>query len=89
MRLADTKSVNAVYPELQKAIDQAQAVPQPDENGVFNAVVVLGTWMRTLPDSLAANKKTIAEYLANLASKLPKDKWGKTLAVIKELNAPR
>jgi hypothetical protein len=89
MRLADAKSVDTVYPELEKAIDQAQAVPQPNENGVFNAVVVLGTWMRTLPDSLAANKKTIAEYLTSLASKLPKDKWGKTLAVIKELNAPR
>ena len=64
-------------------------MPQPNENGVFNAVVVLGTWMRTLPDSLAANKKTIADYLTSLASKLPKDKWGKTLAVIKELNASR
>jgi len=89
MRLADAKSVNAVYPELQKAIDQAQAMPQPNENAVFNAVVVLGTWMRTLPDSLGANKKTIADYLDNLASKLPKDKWGKTLAVLKELNASR
>jgi hypothetical protein len=89
MRLADAKSVNAVYPELQKAIDQGQAAPQPNENPVFNAVVVLGTWMRTLPDSLAANKKTIGAYLANLASKLPKDKWGKTLAVIKEINASR
>ncbi|HEX9281166.1 MAG TPA: hypothetical protein VF878_01695 [Candidatus Udaeobacter sp.] len=89
MRLADSDSVNAVYPELQKTIDQAQAMPQPNENAVFNAVVVLGTWMRTLPDGLAAKKKTIADYLDNLASKLPKDKWGKTLAVIKELNAPR
>ena len=89
MRLADAKSVNTVYPELKKAIDQEQAVPQPNENGVFNAVVVLGTWMRTLPDSLAANKKTIADYLANLASTLPKDKCGKTLAVLKELNASR
>jgi hypothetical protein len=89
MRLADAKSVNAVYPELQKAIDQAQAMPQPNENAVFNAVVVLGTWMRTLPDSLAANKKTIADYLDNLALKLPKDKWGKTLAVLKELNGSR
>jgi hypothetical protein len=87
MRLADPDSVNAVYPELQKAIDQGQAGSQPNENAVYNAVVVLGTWMRTLPDSLAANKKTIADYLDNLASKLPKDKWGKTLGVIKELNA--
>src|SRR4029077_17299500 len=39
MRLADPDSVNAVYPELQKAIDQGQAAPQPNENPVFNAVV--------------------------------------------------
>ncbi len=89
MRLADPDSVNAVYPELQKTIDQAQTAPKPNENAVFNAVVVLGTWMRTLPDSLASNKKTIADYLNTLTPKLPKDKWGKTLAVIKELNGPR
>jgi len=87
MRLSDLASVNAVYPELQKTIDQAQAAAQPNENAVFNAVVVLGTWMRTLPDTLASNKQAIADYLATVASKLPKDKWGKTLAVIKELNA--
>jgi hypothetical protein len=89
MRLADADSVNTVYPELKKAIDQAQAARPPNENAVYNAVIVLGTWIRTLPDSLSADKKTIADYLNNLASKLPKDKWGKTLAVIKEVNAPR
>ncbi|MFL6500229.1 MAG: hypothetical protein ACJ8LL_05875 [Candidatus Udaeobacter sp.] len=89
MRLADPGSVKVLYPELQKAIEQAQAVPQPNENAVFNAVVVLGTWTRTLPDSLASTKKTIAEYLNDLGSSLPKDKWVKTVAVIKELNASR
>lgn len=88
MRLSDHESIKAVLPELQAAIDRERNAPVANGNAVYNSVVILGTWMRTLPGSLSPEKAAIANYLKDLQPKLTaKANWDKTQALIKELNA--
>lgn len=88
MRLSDAESIKTIRPELEKVIGRELAAPAPNGNALYNAVVILGTWMRTLPSELAAEKAAIARSLRDLKPKLSQgNQWGKTLALIDELNA--
>jgi hypothetical protein len=87
LRLSDAESIKTILPELKTTIARERAVASPNGNAVYNAVVILGTWMRTLPSALSAEKSAIAEYLSELKPQLSQDNhWGKTLALINELN---
>lgn len=88
MRLSDSGSIKVCLPELRTAINRERDAAQPNGNAVYNAVVILGTWMRTLPSGLSAEKNAIAKYLRELKPQLTQDSnWGKTVALITELNS--
>jgi len=88
MRLSDRDSLNVVIPRFQAVITRERAVPSPNGNAVYNAVVVLGTWMRTLPAGLSVEKDAIAQYLRELQPQLTRDtNWSKTIALINEFNS--
>jgi len=87
MRLSDARSIKMILPELKTAIAREQAAAAPNGNAVYNAVVILGTWMRTLPSELSDEKSGITQYLNELKPQLSNGRWGKTRALIDELNA--
>jgi hypothetical protein len=88
MRLSDSASIRLCLAELLTTINRERTATPPNGNAVYNAVVILGTWMRTLPSALGAEKNEIATYLRNLEPQLARDdsNWGKTRALIGELN---
>ena len=85
MRVADAASVHTLQPQLTSTIERELAAPQPNQNGVYNAVVILATWVRTLPADLATEKAAITTYLRDLQPRLPATEWAKTVALIGEL----
>ncbi len=87
MRLSDAGSIKTILPELKTAIAREQAAAAPNGNAVYNAVVILGTWMRTLPSELSDERSGITQYLNELKPQLSNGRWGKTRALIDELNA--
>jgi hypothetical protein len=55
-------------------------------NAVYNAVVVLGTWLRVLPLPLQAERASITPELQALKEQLQRDpQWSKTSALIDEM----
>jgi HEAT repeat protein len=83
MKLADPGTVNLVHDELRRII-QSRASASP--NAVYNAVVVLGTWLRILPSNLQTERAAINSELVALKSQLQKEpKWSNTSALIDEM----
>ena len=87
MRLSDAGSIKTILPELKTAIARERLAAAPNGNAVYNAVVILGTWMRTLPSELSDEKSGITQYLSELKPQLSNGRWDKTRALIDELNA--
>lgn len=83
MKLTDPETIKLVHDELRRII-QSRALASP--NAVYNAVVVLGTWLRILPSNLQAERVSINSELLTLKSQLQKDpKWNNTSALIDEM----
>jgi hypothetical protein len=83
MKLTDPGTVNLVHGELRRIIQNRASVPS---NAVYNAVVVLGTWLRILPSNLQAERASINSELLALKSQLQKDRnWSNTAALIDEM----
>lgn len=83
MKLSDPKTVNLVLGEL-RGITRNRASASP--NAVYNAVVVLGTWLRILPSNLQAERASINSELLALKSQLQKDpNWSNTSKLIHEM----
>ncbi len=83
MKLTDPGTVNLVHGELRRIIQNRASVPP---NAVYNAVVVLGTWLRILPSNLQAERASINSELLALKSQLQKDRnWSNTAALIDEM----
>ncbi len=83
MKLTDPPTVTLVHGELRKLIDQ----PRPGSpNAMYNAVVVLGTWLRILPTSLQSEKVAIEQDLNQLQKKLKGDRnWEHTSKLIDDM----
>ena len=87
MRISDPASIRVCLSELQATINRERMAAPPNGNAVYNGVVVLGTWMRTLPSGMNPEKRAIANYLRDLQPTLTRDSnWGKTLTLVSELN---
>ncbi len=85
MKLTDPESVRVVHARLSEIIGQRSAEGVSD-NGVYNAVVILGTWVRILPDGLAVERVALALELRKLLVELAREeRWTKTAALIREL----
>ena len=83
MKLTDPGTVHLVHNELRRLLQDRTAVPP---NAVYNAVVVLGTWLRILPPPLLAERAAIITELQALKEQLRRDpQWGKTSALIDEM----
>jgi hypothetical protein len=67
------------------------AIPHDDAtktgNAVYNATVILGTWMRVLPPELADLKQAIREDFRRLAPEFAGPQWAKTRQLIDEMNS--
>ena len=83
MKLTDPGTVKLVHDELSSIIrSRASASP----NAVYNAVVVLGTWLRILSSNLQTERAAINSELVALKSQLQKEpKWSNTSALIDEM----
>ncbi|MFY9983280.1 MAG: hypothetical protein WAK31_00915 [Chthoniobacterales bacterium] len=89
MSLWDPSSISLIHHKLLTLIEAKRlkpAITKSDENLLFNSVLVLGTWMRVLPDSELAEKLSIKKELNDLSSKLDANAWQHTLSTIKELD---
>jgi hypothetical protein len=84
MKCYDPATVAAAHASLSRIIANRDTAANA-ENLVYNAVVVLGTWLRTLP-SESPEREAIRKQLGDLEKKLT-PKWAKTTKVIKELRA--
>jgi HEAT repeat protein len=83
MKLTDTETVKLVQGELNKIIDNRKA-ESPD--AVYNAVAVLGTWLRILPSDSQNERIVIEKNLRDLKILLENDSWWKnTSALIDEM----
>lgn len=88
MKITDPSTVRTTYDELVGIVakrDDAGARP----NQVYNAVAILGTWARVLPDSLADQRAKIERFLteARTGMSIPGSQWRKTAALIDDLMA--
>lgn len=83
MKVSDGNTVRAFHRALL-------AIPHDDPNktgnAVYNALVILGTWMRVLPPELDDVKEAIREDLAHLEQDFSGDQWKKTRQLIYEMN---
>jgi hypothetical protein len=88
MRLYDPQTVKLVHSKLSELIDAKRKMASPsvsDQNALFNSVVVLGTWMRVLPDSQSDEKIKIEKELDELQKCLDPVKWKHTIDTLAEL----
>ncbi len=85
MKLYDEQSIEAVYPVLKEIVENER----DNGNMLYNAVVVLGTWMRVLPSSLDVTRDSIRVDLVTLRTDLQKteSKWSRTLKLINQMLA--
>jgi hypothetical protein len=86
MKITDAGAVSSARAELARIVstrDGEGARP----NQVYNAVAVLGTWSRVLPDSLADERAGIESFLRRMKADMsaPGSRWGKTAALIDDL----
>lgn len=83
MKLSDPKTVKQVHVELNDILrDRAQRSP----NAVFNAVAILGTWLRILPSNLPTERASIRSELTALKTQLQSEpRWSNTLALVEEM----
>lgn len=83
MKLTDPPTVALVHGELRKLVDPSRPA---SPNAMYNAVVVLGTWLRVLPASLQGEKAGIEGDLRELQKKLKGDRnWEHTAKLIDEM----
>jgi hypothetical protein len=83
MKLTDPGTVQLVHGELRRIIENRAAA---SPNAVYNAVVVLGTWMRILPPSFQAERTSISSELMTLKSQVENEpNWTNTSALIDEM----
>jgi hypothetical protein len=84
MKLSDGDTVRAFH-------DALLAIPHDDVtktgNAVYNAIVILGTWMRVLPPELDDVKQKIREDLGRLGQEFSGEQWKKTRQLIDEMNS--
>lgn len=84
MKLSDGDTVRAFRSALL-------AIPRDDAsktgNAVYNAIVILGTWMRVLPPELDDLKQSIRQDLERLGPAFSGDQWKKTRDLVDEMNA--
>jgi len=86
MKMTDPATVTKMYNELTRIVrDRNQAFARP--NQVYNAVAILGTWMRVLPDSLSARRDEIQRFLLNEKQQMAASdtQWAKTRVLIDDL----
>ena len=86
MKITDPATVRKTRDELMRVVrnrDEIGARP----NQVYNAVAILGTWVRVLPDSLSSERAAIEAFLVLEKGKMlaPGSKWAKTGALIDDL----
>ena len=83
MKLYDEQSVTIVYENLKDIIE----TERDNGNMLYNAVVVLGTWMRILPPPFEDTRASIRQDLEKLRTDLQQDEanWRKTLKLIGEM----
>lgn len=87
MKLTDRDTVRRVQTELLKVIRNRDKAPK-NPNAVYNAVVILGTWLRILPPSLNDSKKAIAQDLVALQKELAGSvDWKNTSRLVGEMLA--
>jgi hypothetical protein len=87
MRLSGVESLKMIRTQFEESIEHEITAIKPNTNVVYNAVVIFGTWMRTLPSEFDDENLAIAKYLNELMPRLPKDgQWDKILTLINELN---
>lgn len=81
MKLTDQKTVDLFYDELKERIRE-----KSNGNEVYNAAVILGTWLRVLPTE-RPSKAELKTYLEKMKTDLGKEpgRWTRTIAVIDEL----
>ncbi len=81
MKLTDQTTVDLVYAELKERIQE-----KSNGNEVYNAAVILGTWLRVLPTDRPP-KAELKTYLEKMKTDLGKEpgRWTRTIAVINEL----
>jgi hypothetical protein len=85
MKLTDPESVQLIHGVLRDLVGKRSQPGVPD-NGVYNAVVILGTWLRVLPSSLQAEKRIVVNELTNLRLQLQREpNWTNTARLIDEL----
>jgi hypothetical protein len=85
MKLTDPKSVEVVHGMLRDLIGK-RSQPGVSDNGVYNAVVILGTWLRVLPPSLKAETQAAEKELATLRAQLQREpNWSNTVRLIDEM----
>jgi hypothetical protein len=86
MKTTDPVMVKKASAELRRVVrdrDEADARP----NQVYNAVAVLGTWLRVLPDSLSTERESIEKFVIEEKARMMASgsKWSKTVALIDDL----
>lgn len=85
MKVTDRGMFNLVRPMLESAL-ATWSTNAVNPNLVYNSAVVLGTWVRVLPDDYAAEKKSIRENLETAGQAMKtKGSWTHTAAVIENL----
>lgn len=87
MKLDDPESVTRAFDAVRAVV-----VKRDDANAVYNAVIVMGTWMRILPEDLTRDGrplwKEVGTTLRAARAELERDTakhWDRTIAAIDEL----
>jgi hypothetical protein len=83
MKLSDGGSVRRLS-ESFLAIPHAD--PAKTGDALYNAVVIIGTWIRVLPPELGDLKKKFNADLTNLQAQLSDQQWKRTRELIEEIN---
>jgi hypothetical protein len=85
MRVTDQATVKTASEALVRVISMRNAAGSR-QNQVYNAVAILGTWARVLPDSLAGERKTIENFLSTTQEALKNEpNWDKTYTLLDQL----
>jgi len=85
MKITDPATVNKASAELMRIVrDRDGAGARP--NQVYNAVAVLGTWLRVLPKSLSTERDSIRKFMIEQrAGMAASESWTQTRALIDDL----